>query len=147
LVSRRTDERGWLTEGRVVGCDDDLGEQGCQSLAGQIAAELLLEQVADHSITLRLQEVERIGGDLIAGVVLEPEEPDLWSVAVGQHHSVLGCHFGDRLGRPRRVGPSHRSFQRLAAAPQGVAAEGDHDQHQATSRADEAPSSGSGPDQ
>ena len=110
-----------------------------------MATELLFEEVADHSITLGLQQVERIGGDLMAGVVLERQEPDLWSVSVGQHDSVLGCHFGDCLGCPSGVGSQHRGFQRLAAAPQGVAAEGDHDQHHATSRTDEAPTSGSEP--
>ena len=51
--------------------------------------ELLHDQVADHPLRLRVEDVERVGLDVLVGGALKGEQPDLRAVAVRNHELVL----------------------------------------------------------
>ena len=70
-----------------------------------------------------------IGRDVGVGLVLEGEQADLRSVAVGEHDLVVPCDLGDGLGGHLDVGPLDGGVHGLAPTQQGVAAEGDDDEH------------------
>ena len=126
----RADELGRVLEGRVARVDlhhrEDRRER---DVAGDHVAELLLEDVADHPLGLRAEDVERVRVDVGVRRRLEGEQPDLGSVAVGEHELV---RLGDgRQGRRRAadVHPLVLRRHRLAPLQQGVAAERHHDAH------------------
>jgi len=126
----RTDELGRVLERRVVGVDLDHRQQRRERpVEGDEVAELLLDQVADHPLGLRPQDVEREARLLARGGGLESEQPDLRAVAVADHELVLRRDRRQRLRRQADVAPLVLRGHRLAALQERVAAERDDDQH------------------
>jgi hypothetical protein len=105
--------------------------------AGRRVAELLLDQIADHSLGLGTQDVEWVGLDLSVCSRLEGEQAHLGAVAMRENELVP---LGNRRQCPRRgldVGPLDVDGHRFAPLEQGIAAESDEDAHGLTSSAAE----------
>ena len=62
----------------------------------------LLEDVADHSLGLRAEDVERVGLDIRVRRGLERQQTDLWAVAVGENQ-VVTCATAARSGAAART--------------------------------------------
>ena len=130
LVVDGSDRLRRIGEGRVGRVDLDLRqERGEPLVLRQLVAQLLLEHVADHPLRLGVQDVERIGLDLLVGRSLERQQPDLRSVAVRDHELVLERDRRQRLAGDARVRALVLGGQGLPALEQRVAAERDDDAH------------------
>jgi hypothetical protein len=126
----RADELRRFIERRVVAIDlDHREDRGERDLRREEVSQLLLDQVPDHPLRLRPEDVERIRLDVLVGGCLEGEQPDLRTVAVGQHHLVVLGHWSDRPGRGPDVVALHVDGHRFTALEQGVATESDEDAH------------------
>ena len=128
-VVDRADRLRRPREGRVVTVDDHLGEQGGDRPAAEGVEQLLVEQVADHSLRLGPQHVERVRRDGVVSIALQGEQPDLRAVAVGHDHLVVPSEVGDRLDGRRDVAALRGGVGRLVAPQQCVASECDDDAH------------------
>ena len=107
LVVDRPDELRRVAEGRVVGVDlDHRQDRRERQLERQQVAELLLDEVADHPLRLGAEHVEGIGLDVLVGLALERQQPDLRAVAVGDDQLVLARR------RSRAPGPRSRTLAR-----------------------------------
>src|SRR5690606_7454596 len=86
----RADRLGRMQECRIGGIHLDLGEYRCKrDFEWQEVAELLLDDVADHSLGLRAEYVERIWSDVRVRGCLKSQKPDLRAIAVGDHQLVV----------------------------------------------------------
>ena len=116
LVVDRADGLARILEGRVVDVDLDHRQQRRQRLVeGHQVAQLLLDEVADHALRLRAQDVERVGRHLRVGRALERQQADLRSVAVGDDQLVLG--WPREPARCRRCWTFWRWFSLVMASP------------------------------
>ena len=96
---------------------------------GQLVAELLLDDVADHPVRLGAEDVERIDGHVRVRGALEGEETDLRAVPVRDDELVLERERRESLaGRPC-VRPLVLRRERLTAAQERIATECDDDAH------------------
>src|SRR5581483_1029312 len=128
-VVDRADRLRRPREGRVVLVDDDLGEHGDDAAAAGSSRERLREEVADHPLALRAEDVERVRRDLGVGVGLEREESHLRAVAVRDHELVP---LGER--RQRRdcladVGLLDGGLRALPAPQERIPSQGDDEPH------------------
>ena len=130
LVVDGTHELGRVAERRIGRVDlDHRQDRRERHLQRQQVAELLLQDVADHPLGLRAQDIERVRLDLLVRRALQGEQPDLRAVAVGQHELVIPGHCRQRRRRGAHVGSLRLRRHRLAALQQGVTAQRDHDPH------------------
>ena len=108
---------------RRVGCIhfDERQERRDADVEGQLVAEFLLDDIADHSLGLRAEQVERVGVDHGVCRRLEREQPDLRPVAVRDHELVLVCEGRERAACGACVHLLVLCRQRLAAAEESVA--------------------------
>jgi len=82
-VVERSDRLSRVREGRVIRVDLDLCQQGGEvALERELVAELLLDDVADHPLGLRIEDVKGIRLDFRVRRALECEQADLWAIAV-----------------------------------------------------------------
>ena len=126
----RADGLGRVAERGVVLVDLDHGQQGGDPLVRwEQVAELLLDQVADHALGLRAEDVQRVGVDLLVRRSLEREQTDLRAVAVRDDQLVVGRQRGERPACGSHVHTLVLCGQRLTPAEEGVAAQRDDDPH------------------
>ena len=129
----RTDRLRRVPEGRVrrvdLGHREDRGEG---ALEREEVPHLLLDDVADHPLGLRAEDVERVRLDARVGRLLEGEEPHLRAVAVRDDDLVVVGDRRERLAGPLHVGPLVLGRHRLSALQEGVPAQGDDDAHRAS---------------
>ena len=125
-----SDELGGMFERRVVGVHQRLAHQAHHLVARQRVLEGLQEEVADHPLGLGPQNVEGVGVGQ-GGVLrtLECQQPDLGSVAVGDHQVVGPCHRGQRLDGTHHVLLLDLRGGDVAPLQEGVAAQGHHHPH------------------
>ena len=64
-------------EGGVVALDEHLREQRGDGPPAERVPQALLEQVADHPLALRPEDIERIRRDLPVGLTLQRQQADL----------------------------------------------------------------------
>ena len=96
---------------------------------GTQVAQLLFDEVADHALRLRAEDVERVGWHHVVGGALERQEADLGPVAVGDDELVLDGDGSQRLTGDAHVLALVVARHGFAAAQQRVAAKGDDDPH------------------
>ncbi len=126
----RADGLGRVAERGVVLVDLDHGQQGSDPLVRwEQVAELLLDEVADHALGLRAEDVQRVGVDLLVRRSLEREQTDLRAVAVRDDQLVVGRQRGKRPACGSHVHTLVLCGQRLTPAEEGVAAQRDDDPH------------------
>jgi len=90
----RADELARVRERRIVRVHLGHGQdRGDRLLEGQTIAELLLDDVADHSFGLCAEDVEGVSRRVVVGCGLQGQQTDLWPVAVRDHQLMLQ---GDR---------------------------------------------------
>ena len=111
----RADVLGRVTEGRVGGVHFHLREQDADLALGQIVFQRLLEHVADHPLAFGAKNVQWIRGYFVVGAVLQRQQPDLWTVAVNQHHAPIHREPGDGTGGQLNVLALDFCFQWFAA--------------------------------
>jgi hypothetical protein len=134
LVIDRADELRRIGEGRVVGVDFGHRQQRCQGLVlGEEIAQLLLDQIADHPVGLRPEQVERVGRHTRQSRRLQRKQPDLGAVAVGDDELVIAGQRSEGEGGGVDVRALVLGRRRLAPTQQGIAAEGDDDPHSGAS--------------
>ena len=105
FVVDRSDELGRVAERRVLGIDLDHGQERRErSLEREQVPELLLDEIADHPLRLRAEDVERVGLDVLVGGALESEQAHLRAVAVRDDELVLRRDTGQGLGGDADVG-------------------------------------------
>src|SRR6202042_450896 len=88
------------------------------------------EPVADHSLGLRAEHIERVGmsqGRVVGA--LQRQQADLRAVAVGDDQFVLAGQRRERGNRFEDVLFLDLGFRQLPPFQRGVPAEGDHDSH------------------
>ena len=103
-------------------------------------AELLLEDVADHALGLRAEDVERVRLDLRVRRRLQRQQADLRAVAVGEHQLVLLRDGGQRRRGGADVDALVLGGHRLAALEQRVAAQRHHHAHRCPRPGRQSPS-------
>ena len=109
IVVDRSDELGRVGERRIVRIDlDHREDRGERDLGGQQVAELLLDEIADHSLRLGAEDVQGVRLDLLVGGRLQGEEADLGTVAVRQHELVMLGDRGERIAPPSGCWPAAR---------------------------------------
>ena len=99
------------------------------TLERELVAELLLDDVADHPLRLRTEDVEGVGVDRLVRRSLERKQADLRSVAVGDHELMLERDGRKCLARGARVLTLVLGGESLAPTQQRVASECDDDAH------------------
>ena len=126
----RPDQFGRALERRVGCADQRLADQARDLAAGQRVLQRLDEPVADHSLGLRAEHIERVGMSQgrVAGT-LQRQQADLRAVSVGDDQFVLAGQRGERGNRFEDVLFLDLGFRRLPPLQQGVPAEGGHDSH------------------
>ena len=126
----RPDQFGRALERRVGCADQRPADQARDLAAGQRVLQRLDEPVADHSLGLRAEHIERVGMSQgrVAGT-LQRQQADLRAVAVGDDQFVLAGQRGERGNRFEDVLFLDLGFRRLPPLQQGVPAEGGHDSH------------------
>jgi hypothetical protein len=133
LVVDRPDELRRVIERRVRHRHQRLVDQCGDLPPGQGVLQGLQQPVPDHALGLRAQHVKRIGhAQRRIGGALQRQQPDLRPVAVGEHDLVGVRERRERLHRALGVGLLRRRVGPFAALQQGVAAERDHDPHDAS---------------
>ena len=86
----RADELGRVLEGRVARRHFGLADQADDLPAREGVLERLEQEVADHPLGLRTEDIERVRvRQRRVGRALVGQQPDLWPVAVGNHHLVV----------------------------------------------------------
>jgi len=109
--------------------DHGLREQRRDSASRrELVQERLIEEITDHALRLRAEDVERVGLHVVIGLRLERQEADLWSVAMGDDEAVRFMQRGDRPRRGPDVGLLVGCLRRLAPAQKRVPAERDDGQ-------------------
>ncbi len=98
-------------------------------LERQQVAQLLLDEVADHPLGLRAEDVEGVRLRLPVRRRLQREQADLRTVAVADDQLVLKRDRRERLAGQPDFEPLALHRHGLAAALQGIASEGHHDTH------------------
>jgi hypothetical protein len=129
-VVHRADRLGGRPERGIRGIHHDLGEDRREPVRREVGTELLLEDVADHPLGLRVEHVERVRRGLGARLVLEGEQPHLRAVPVRDDELVVAGDLGERFGGDLGVRALHGSVERFAPLQQRVAPEGGDDEHQ-----------------
>jgi hypothetical protein len=130
LGVNRTDELRRMGEGRILRVHHDHGEQ-CGHLLPrrQETPQFLLDEIADHALSARVQDVQRVRLRVGVRLGLQRQQAHLRPVAVHDHDAVPGGQRRDRLGRDHDVPPLHLGGHRLTAPQQRIAAQRDHDPH------------------
>ena len=124
------DQFGRAGERRVGRADQGLADQAGDLAAGQRVLQRPDEPVADHSLGLRAEHIERVGmGQGRVAGALQRQQADLRAVAVGDDQFVLAGQRGERGNRFEDVLFLDLGFRRLPPFQQGVPAEGGHDSH------------------
>jgi hypothetical protein len=119
---RRDRSASTAPRSRIRGVDVDLGERRGDRPPRQRVHQLLLEAVADHSLRLRGEDIERVRCEVAIRLCLQREQADLWSVSVGDHD--VGVLSEPATGRTAVTMLALRlGLAPLAAADQRVAAE------------------------
>ena len=124
------DELGRVGERRVVRVDRDHGEdRDHRPVRGEHAPQLLLDEVADHALGSRVQDVQGVGFGSSVGLGLQGQQAHLRSVAVHDDEAVLRGQRCERLRRDPDVAPLYRGGHRVGTPQQCVPAQCDHDPH------------------
>ena len=124
------DELGRVGERRVVRVDRDHGEdRHHRPVRGEHAPQLLLNEVADHALRSRVQDVQRVRFGSSVGLGLQGQQAHLGSVAVHDDEAVLRGQRGYRLRRDPDVAPLYGGGHRVRPPQQCVPAQCDHDPH------------------
>jgi hypothetical protein len=119
-----------MGEGRIPRVYHDHGEQGGHLLPWrQETPQFLLDEIADHALSARVQNVQRVRLRVGVRFGLQREQAHLRPVPVHDHDAVLGGQRRDRLGRDHDVPPLHLGGHRLTAPQQRIATQRDHDPH------------------
>ena len=128
LVIHRANRLGRHAERRVIAAHDGLRQEGRHRAAGCLAPQLLLEQVADHALTLGAEHVERVRPRRLVSFGLEQQHPYLRAVPVGQNNrmSVVEQRC-QRSHRALDVPALNLSRDRLASPSECVASQSDND--------------------
>jgi hypothetical protein len=133
-VVDRSDELRRARECRVIRIDDDHGEQGGHLLLRrQNAPQFLLDQVADHALGARVQDVQRVRLGACVRFGLQRQQAHLRAVAMHDHDAVPGGQRRDRFGGDLDVLPLDLSGHGVTASQQRIAAQGDHHPHRPAS--------------
>ena len=106
-----------------MGIDFNLSQQHTNFTLWKLVFQRLLQHIANHSLTFRAENVERIGGDAGIRTVLQRQKSNLRAIAVHQNHAPLLCELSDSFCRQLNVLALDVSFQRLAAFEQRIAAQ------------------------
>ena len=121
FLIHRADKLGRVLEGRVVRIDFDHGQDGGKRhFEGQQVAHLLLDHIADHSLCLRPQHIQRISLDIFVGRSLERQQTYLRTIAVRQHELVLLGNRRQGLRCNSDIGALDIVGHRLATLEQGI---------------------------
>jgi hypothetical protein len=83
-------------------------------LRRQEAPEFLLDEIADHALGTRVQDVQRVRLRPGVRLGLQRQQAHLRAVAVRDHDAVLGDQRRDRLGRDLDVPALHLGGHRVA---------------------------------
>ena len=124
-VVDRTDELRRRLERRVGLVDDNPGDHRNGVLVVDEVVELHLDDVADLTFGLGLENVERIRIGLGIGVTHQREQSDLRAVAVGHDEPVAQRRLPEDLRSPASRRGLVRRLERLAASQKRVPAECD----------------------
>ncbi|CAI8896061.1 NAD-specific glutamate dehydrogenase [Pseudomonas sp. IT-P260] len=128
----RADRFARVLEGRVLGVDFNLGQQGGERhFEVQQVAQFLFDYVADHAFGFGTEHVQRVRGDGGVRRRLQRQQADLRAIAMGDDQLVARMDLGDLLGGDADVGALVVSGHRLATAEQGVTAQSYDDTHNA----------------
>ncbi|CAI8779185.1 NAD-specific glutamate dehydrogenase [Pseudomonas sp. IT-232MI5] len=132
LVVDRADRFGRVLEGRILGVDFNLGQQGGKRhFEIEQVAQFLFDDVADHAFGFGTEHVQRVRADGGVGRRLQRQQADLRAIAVGDDQLVAGMDLGDLLGGDADVGALIVSGHRFTTAEQGVTAQSYDDTHNA----------------
>ena len=124
------DELRRVGERRVVRIDRDHGEDRHDRPVGrQRAPQLLLDEVADHALGSRVQDVQGVRLGAAVGLGLQGQQAHLRSVAVHDDEVVLRGQRCHRLGRGPDVAPLYRRGHRVRTPQQCIPAQCEHDPH------------------
>jgi hypothetical protein len=124
LVVDAADELGRCSERWVGAVDDGLGDEADDRLGHTGVAQGLGEPVADHSLRLSDEHIERVGAaDRWVVLAFDSEHSDLWPVAVTDDQFVLVGERCESLGRSPDVLDLDGRVSLLASLQQCVAAE------------------------
>ena len=132
LVVARPYELRWVVEGWVVGIDLDHGQDRRErNLERQQVAELLLDEVADHSLRLGGEDVQRIGLDLrVRWPPCSASSPTCGPLPWESTSRWRSRHGRERLGGDPDVRALGARRHGLTAPEQSVAAQ--RHEHEAT---------------
>src|SRR5215469_10088594 len=121
LVIDRADELGGAGERRVLRVHHDHGQQRRHLvLWRQEASQFLLDQVADHPLGTRVQDIQRVRLGAVVGLGLQRQQANLRAVAVDDHNAVLCGKGRDRLCRYFDVLPLNLGGHRVRAPQQCI---------------------------
>ena len=121
------DKFGRIGKRRILGINLHLSQQRGDIAARHQVFQLLDQHVADHALGLGTQHIQRIGGYLGIGAVLQGQQADLRAVTMHQYHVVLLSDQGDGLGGSCNVLALDIRFQWLTTTEQCIATQSDDD--------------------
>src|SRR5579862_7734305 len=96
---------------------------------GQLVPELLLNQIADHALGLRVEDVEWIHVDVLVRRALEREESNLRPVSMRDHELVRSRDRRKRAAGALGVRTLVLGRELFAALKKRIATESDNDAH------------------
>ena len=122
------DELGQRAEGRIRRVDNGLGDHGCDPPGQPGVADRLLQPVAEQTLCLGHERVERIGrGQHGIALALDRQHPDLRAVAVHDEQFAAVRQSRQTRRRLADVAELNRCVCGLTPTQQRVATETDDD--------------------
>lgn len=124
------DELRRAGERRITGAHDCLADEGGEASRRDSVSQGLCKPVADHSLGLCPEDVERIATrESLVGVAFDGEQTHLRPVAVRDNESVVSGERCERLDGPQDVVLLNLGVGTLAPLEQCVAAKSGDDSH------------------
>ena len=92
--------------------------------------QFLLDHIPDHALGFRAQDIQRVGLIRLVGRALQGQQPDLRTVAMGDHQVVAGTDNACQRKRGGfHVAALDLGRQRFSAFQEGVTPQSCHNQH------------------